>query len=867
MPLLTSHLPVDRSALHRTDSPAEAPRVTAEDIVDGFIAAQAEIGRTLYPHQEEALLAIAAGDHTIVATPTGSGKTTIAYAAIFAAVARGERAYYTAPIKALVSEKFFDLVQQFGADKVGMMTGDSSVNHDAPIIVCTAEIFANHALRDGATSDVGLAVMDEFHYYGDPQRGWAWQVPLLELPRCQFVLMSGTLGDVSFFVDDLQERTDRDVSVIDDAPRPVPLDYRWSLDPIDDAIARILEERDAPVYIVHFTQKEALEQAQSLLGQKILTSTEREQIRELIGDFRFSRGFGQTLSKLVRDGIGVHHAGMLPKYRRLVERLAQSGLLKVICGTDTLGVGINVPIRTVLFTSLAKFDGKRMRLLNAREFHQIAGRAGRAGFDTVGHVVVQAPPWTIEFEKEQAKLRAREEAGHRPNSAKKRKKEPKPRIPEGAVSWSEQNLTKLINNPPEALRGHLRITPSMELALIARPGNAFAAARHLIMSSHQSPTQKRALLRRAVEIFRGLREAEIVEVLEQPDHLGRTVTLVEDLQLDFTMNQPLAPFAIAMIDSFEEDSPTLALDTLSTIEAILEDPMQILLAQQNRARGALLAELKADGVEYTERMALLDEVTWPKPLGEELDAALEIYQRHRPWVRSEDLSPKSIVREMLETGSTFSEYVSRYQLMRSEGILLRYLSDAYQALRRTVPQELRTEAIESMIEWLGVLVRGVDSSLLDEWEALAHPEDSEPDAASELRPDSPRLLSGQPRVLRTMVRAAMWHRVELFALEKEQQLEELDGADGWDQDRWADALDDFFDTYDHVVIEDRARSPRLLRIEEESRQWRVTQTVMDPDENNDFVLQAIVDLEETDDAGELVVHMEYAGDLATAPWR
>src|SRR5699024_3169279 len=365
-------------------------------------------------------------------------------------------------------------------ENVGMMTGDSSVNHDAPIIVCTAEIFANHALRDGPGSDVGLAVMDEFHYYGDPQRGWAWQVPLVELPGCQFVLMSATLGDVTRFVEDLTERTGREVSVIDDAPRPVPLDFRWSLEPLPETIRAILEDRDAPVYIVHFTQKDALEQAQALQGQKILGPEEKERIREIIGDFRFSKGFGQILSRLVREGIGVHHAGMLPKYRRLVEKLAQSGLLKVICGTDTLGVGINVPIRTVLLTGLAKFDGRRMRLLNAREFHQIAGRAGRAGFDTIGHVVVQAPTWTIEFERERAKQRAREEAGKVSNNAKKRRKEPKPRIPEGAVSWSEANLTKLIENAPEQLRPHMKITAGMVLALIARPGDAIASGRHLI---------------------------------------------------------------------------------------------------------------------------------------------------------------------------------------------------------------------------------------------------------------------------------------------------------------------------------------------------------------------------------------------------
>lgn len=851
MALLADHLP---------------PNAHEDSIVEAFIKSQESVSRTLYPHQEDALLAIAAGDHVIAATPTGSGKTTIAYSALFTAMARDQVAYYTAPIKALVSEKFFELVGMFGAENVGMMTGDSSVNHEAPIIVCTAEILANHALRDGETSDIGLVVMDEFHFYGDPQRGWAWQVPLIELPRTQFVLMSATLGDVSFFEDDLAERTGRAVTTIDNAERPVPLDFRWATTPLEDTITEILENRDAPVYIVHFTQKDALEQAQNLLGRSILSKEEKARVRELIGDFRFSRGFGQILSKLVREGIGVHHAGLLPKYRRLVERLAQSGLLKVIAGTDTLGVGINVPIRTVLLTSLAKFDGNRQRILNAREFHQIAGRAGRAGYDTVGHVVVQAPEWAVEFEKEKARHAAREQAGAKPNNAKKKMREPKLKVPDGQVNWSEENLRKLTENPPPALTPRMRITSSMLLALIARPGSAVAAARHLIDGSHQSASHKATLKRQAIELFRGLKESEIVEVLPEPDHMGRSIRLVDDLQFDFQLNQPLAPFAIAALDLLDDDSPTLTMDSISIIEAILEDPFQILLAQQNTAKRELLAELKADGVEYTERMALLDEVTWPKPLEEQLTAALEIYAKNRPWVNIHDLSPKSIVREFYETGATFSEYVSRYQLMRSEGIVLRYLSDAYQTLRRTLPVDLRTEEIENVIEWLGVLVRGVDSSLLDEWEALANPED-DGDAASEVRPESPRALSSQTRVLTQMVRAAMWRRVEHFAFEREERLGEIDGAAGWDADAWGRAMDDFFDAHDHVVIDDDARRPQNLRIEHESKRWLVTQTVVDPEGDRDFVIQGVVDLKETDETGELSLTIEYVGDIAHGPWR
>ena len=376
------------------------PADAAPDAVfDAFAGWAKEQGLALYPHQEEALIEVVSGANVILSTPTGSGKSLVAIGAHFAALADGRRSFYTAPIKALVSEKFFALCAAFGPAQVGMMTGDASVNATAPIICCTAEVLANIALRDGADADVGQVVMDEFHFYADPDRGWAWQVPLIELPRAQFVLMSATLGDVTRFEADLTRRTGRPTAVVESAERPVPLTYSYVTTPLHETLEELLSTHQAPIYVVHFTQAAALEQAQALMSVNVCSRAEKDEIAALIGGFRFTAGFGKTLSRLVRHGIGVHHAGMLPKYRRLVETLAQAGLLKVICGTDTLGVGINVPIRTVLFTALSKYDGSKTRLLQAREFHQIAGRAGRAGFDTTGRVVVQAPEHVIENER------------------------------------------------------------------------------------------------------------------------------------------------------------------------------------------------------------------------------------------------------------------------------------------------------------------------------------------------------------------------------------------------------------------------------------------------------------------------------------
>lgn len=392
------------------------PWCTADEAFERFLGWCDERGIELWEHQEEALMDLAAGDHVILGTPTGSGKSLVALGMLFLGMAQGRRAYYTAPIKALVSEKFFDLVEVLGRDNVGMITGDTHINTQAPVICCTAEILANQALREGEDTDVGVVAMDEFHYFADPDRGWAWQVPLLTLPHTQFMLMSATLGDVTQIADALEERTGRIVDRVTDAPRPVPLAYEYVDTALEGTVELALRRDEAPLYIVHFSQDAALATAQSLANFGIATKEQREAVKEAAKGTRFTTAFGKILKRLISNGVGVHHAGMLPRYRLLVERLAQQGLLPVICGTDTLGVGINVPIHTVVLTALTKFDGYKMRRLRAREFHQIAGRAGRAGFDTEGMVIAEAP----EYEIENAKLIAK--AGDDPKKLRKLKK-------------------------------------------------------------------------------------------------------------------------------------------------------------------------------------------------------------------------------------------------------------------------------------------------------------------------------------------------------------------------------------------------------------------------------------------------------------
>jgi len=822
------------------------PRTADPDaLFTEFTAWAGERGLDLYPAQEEALIEVVSGSNVILSTPTGSGKSLVAVGAHFAALADDRTSFYTAPIKALVSEKFFDLCAIFGASNVGMMTGDSSVNADAPIICCTAEILANIALREGTAADVGQVVMDEFHFYAEPERGWAWQVPIIELPQAQFILMSATLGDVSRFEKDLTRRTGRATAVVTSAQRPVPLTYTYAMTPLHETLEEILTTNDAPAYVVHFQQAAALERAQALMSINVCTRAEKDAIADLIGNFRFTAGFGKTLSRLVRHGIGVHHAGMLPKYRRLVEQLAQAGLLKVICGTDTLGVGINVPIRTVVFTALSKYDGTRTRHLKAREFHQIAGRAGRAGFDTAGRVVVQAPEHEIENEKALAK------AGDDP---KKRRKVVRKNPPPGFVSWSEKTFTKLVEADPEPLTSSFTVSHAMLLNVIERPGDAFQAMRHLLMDNHEDAAARRKHIHKAIQIYRSLLAAGVVEKLDEPDADGRWVRVTGDLQFDFALNQPLSPFALAAVDLLDPATPTYALDVVSVIEATLDDPYPVLSAQRFKARGEAVQAMKAEGMDYDDRMDRLEEITYPMPLAELLDEAYRTYRGGQPWVADYELSPKSVARDMYERALNFTEFVGFYGIARSEGLVLRYLADVYKALKQTVPDDAKTEDLQDLIEWLGELVRQVDSSLLDEWEKLREP-GAEPSDAPPVDDATPPPVTKNRRAFRVLVRNELFRRVELAARERYDELGELDGEDGWDADAWADALDPYFEEYDEIGTGANARGPALLMITEGDGRWEVRQIFDDPAGDHDWGISAEVDLAASDAAGEPAVRI------------
>ena len=818
--------------------------IDSGNLLDGFLAWAAAADIDLYEAQEEAILEIFSGHHVVLTTPTGSGKSLVATAAHFESIARGRRCWYTAPVKALVSEKFFALCVEFGSENVGMITGDASVNPNAPIICCTQEVLANLALRHGADAPVDTAVIDEFHYYSDKDRGWAWQIPLLELQRTQFVLMSATLGPAEFFVNDLKSRSERAAVEVTGTTRPVPLEWSYRETTLLESIQELLELDRAPVYIVHFTQRAAAERAQALTSLDVLTREEKQRIREELSNFRFDSPFGKDVARFVKAGIGVHHAGLLPKYRLLVERLAQEGLLKLICGTDTLGVGVNVPIRTVLFSQLCKFDGHETAILTVRDFQQIAGRAGRKGFDDHGFVWCQAPEHHVE------NLKAVQKAS---DDSKKRRKLQRKKPPERGYShWDEKTFHRLRSGRPEALSSNFQVSHSMLLNVLDRPGDGCAALRKILTDNHELRPQQRGHIRRAIGMYRSLVSAGIIEILDAPDDDDRLVRVNVDLQAEFDLTGALSPFVPDAVELLDREDINYALDVVTVAESVLENPAVLLARQRDKARDELVTELKREGVEYEQRISLLDEVEWPKPLKEFLYTTFDAWAVHHPWLGQENLRPKSIARDLYERAMTFREYVNYYGIKGSEGVLLRYLSDVVKGLQKTVPDSAWTSQLEDIFEWLSALVRQIDSSLLDEWERLQNPDQLEEAA---IRPQLVDITT-QTRAFRVMIRNATFRWVQLFARAEYAAMAEDGTGDLSDPETIKQAVSGYWQQFDAVVIDADARSSHwLLETALDQNQISVEQIVCDPDGFNEWRFRGLVDLEASRQAGEAVVKL------------
>ena len=827
--------------------PAPGSQPSADELLSRFLTAVSERGLTLYPAQEEAILELLDGKHVILGTPTGSGKSLVAEALHFKGMAEGKTSYYTCPIKALVNEKFFALCETFGAENVGMMTGDAAVNREAPIICCTAEILANLALREEG-AQVDYVVMDEFHYYADKERGVAWQIPLLSLPQATFLLMSATLGPTAHIEEHLAKLSRREVAVVSGLERPVPLDFEYRETPVHETIAELIEKGQAPIYLVNFTQRAAAEQAQALTSVNLTNKEEKQALREALVGVKFDTPYGKDIERFLKAGVGLHHAGVMPKYRRLTERLAQKGMLKVVSGTDTLGMGINIPIRTVLFTKLCKFDGEKMGIVKVRDFHQIAGRAGRKGFDDRGLVVVQAPEHVIE----NLKLAAKATGGK-----KVQKKQPPQK---GYVHYDRQTFERLLAKAPEVLESRFDVTFSMLVNLLQAdelwPKGGYGRLVELIGRSHESDNSKRRFRRKAAAQFRALRKAGIVEVLPYKDGPGCFVEVSEELQRDFSLYYTLSLYLVSAVDALDRESESYALDLLSLVEAILENPEVVLLRQVDKLKGDKIAELKAQGVPYEDRIAALEKVEPLRPNAEFIWGTFAAFAERHPWVRGEDIRPKSIARDLFERLYGFNDYVLEYGLQRSEGVLLRYLSEAYKVLAHTVPESARDEAVEDILTHLREMLRRVDSSLLDEWERMRAAEkgvpippprpDEEP-APVRLPEDDPRVLAQNPRAFAARVRNELHALLKALAAKDYESalacIEPLEGEQEWDVEGLAKAMEPYFAEHAFIDLKPKARLPHNTLLHEDGAlRWEAIQRVVDPEGETDWMLGCIVDL-------------------------
>jgi superfamily II RNA helicase len=827
------------------------------EILDLFVEWMADAGFDPYPHQEEAFIEVMAGRHVVLNTPTGSGKSLVAVALHFKALCEGARSFYTCPIKALASQKFFEFCDLFGAERVGMLTGDASINHDAPLICCTTEVLANMALREGAQAPIGYVVLDEFHYFGDRDRGVAWQIPLLLLTRTTFLLMSATLGNTAAIEEKLRSQTGREVACVYSETRPVPLDFEYRETPLHETIETLLDREQAPIYVVNFTQRQCAEQAQGLTSARITTREERAEIDNALAGFKFDSPYGKDMKRYLRHGIGLHHAGLLPKYRLLVEQLAQRSLLKVICGTDTLGVGVNIPIRTVLFSQLFKFDGEKIGILSVREFKQIAGRAGRKGFDDRGSVVCQAPEYAIENKRAAEKAAA---------SGKKRKSGKKKKAPaHNFVPWNRDTFQRLIHQPPEILTSRFHIDHGIIVNVLQRDNSAPASDRgyrgviELIDRSHERPASKARLRRHAAKLFRSLRRAEIVETVTGRD--GRPeVRVAEDLQFDFSLHHTLSPFLIDAVAVLDPESPNYVLELLTLVESIIEDPRAILYAQIRKQKTELIAKLKAQRVPYEERIEKLERVTHPKPDADFVYAAFRIFVETHPWFGEENIHLKSIAREMFEDLRSFDDYTRDYAIARSEGLLLRYLNQVLGTLAKTVPEFAKTDEVYDAVAYFRTLIQRVDSSLIEAWEILADPTaETEGSKAEAPRFDlaaQPTLLAARARSeLHTLVRALSVRDFEAAAACVHQ-----DADDPWDARRFEQALEPYFEEYENILFTPDARNSRRTLIKStRTRRWDVSQVLVDPEGDCLWAIEGAIDLSQQRDPEDPIVQIRRIG--------
>jgi len=416
-----------------------------------------------YPVQELAIGHIFAGRSVLVTVPTGTGKTLMAKAALHLAVGRGQRAIYTTPLRALTEEKFRELSSDFGEANVGFATGDYKVNREAPIQVEVAEILWNRIVADKHVCPAEIVVMDEGHYFNDPERGYVWEQSIIGLdPRTQLVVLSATVGHPERFCQWVEVTRRVPMELVDSRERKVPLVHEYREDMLIDTVRELAHTGDVPAIVFVFGREQCFEVARLLKScRRFTTDEEKAKIDELCNEALLPAGCAKELRPLLGHGIGIHHAGILPRYKQLVEQLALERLIKFVVSTETIAAGINLPARTVVFPSLRKFIKQQPRMMTAAEYHQMAGRAGRPQFDDRGLAITLAPEQVVSDLKKELKHtkdveRAKKTVyGRARNDAQRR----------GDVIWTPELHQELVKGEPAELRSKTKISAEQVLAI------------------------------------------------------------------------------------------------------------------------------------------------------------------------------------------------------------------------------------------------------------------------------------------------------------------------------------------------------------------------------------------------------------------
>lgn len=421
-----------------------------------------------YPVQEQALAHIFAGTSVLVTVPTGTGKTLMAKAALHAALGRGHRAIYTTPLRALTEEKYRELSADFGEHNVGFATGDYKVNRDAPIQVEVAEILWNRIVADKHVSPAEIVVMDEGHYFNDPERGYVWEQSIIGLdPRTQLVVLSATVGHPEKFCHWVELTRRVTMALVDSRERKVPLVHEFREEMIIDTVRELAFSGDVPAIVFVFGREQCFEVARLLKScRRFTTDEEKAKVEAMCDEALLPSGASKELRPLLTHGIGIHHAGILPRYKQLVEQLALERLIKFVVSTETIAAGINLPARTVVFPALRKFVKQAPRLVTAAEYHQMAGRAGRPQFDDRGLAITLAPEQIVSDLKKElkdaAKRAAYDEAKVKKSVYNRARSDAQRK---GDIVWTPEVHAELVRGEPAELRSKTKITAEQVLAI------------------------------------------------------------------------------------------------------------------------------------------------------------------------------------------------------------------------------------------------------------------------------------------------------------------------------------------------------------------------------------------------------------------